>query len=477
MKNLKYIVTFYVVVSSINIGCKKFIEAKLPVDQISGPFVFQSKQSAVLALTGIYAGMAGAGANPSFNDFAVGERGISIKAGLWADELIHSSPFQEDYVNRFEDNTGVGIWTDCYKSIIYNANSVIDGTSRSNALTDADKSILIGEAKFIRAMAYFYLVNFFGDIPLVLTTDLQSNSSIARTSTNQVYDQIILDLKDAQGNLKDSYLSSDLYTQTNERVRPNRFTATALLSRVYLFKKEWRNALDESAKIINNLTAYGLTDLNEVFVKNSREAIWQLQTNALGLDGLNTPDGRVFLDVASQHSLSEFLLSKFEPNDKRRSNWVTSMNGQYVPFKYKKGRKTDSDPQLQSEEYTMVFRLSEQYLIRSEAEAQLGLLSDSRADLNVIRERAGLQAVTTNIQSEILDAILRERQVELFTEWGHRWLDLKRTEKLDEVMSVLTPKKGGTWNSYKALLPIPYDEIKLNPLLRGHQNPGYPEQR
>jgi starch-binding outer membrane protein, SusD/RagB family len=70
---------------------------------------------------------------------------------------------------------------------------------------------------------------------------------------------------------------------------------------------------------------------------------------------------------------------------------------------------------------------------------------------------------------------MHERQVELFTEWGHRWLDLQRTGKLNDIMSVVALQKGGSWEPYKALLPIPYDEFKWNPSLRGHQNPGYLE--
>jgi hypothetical protein len=74
-----------------------------------------------------------------------------------------------------------------------------------------------------------------------------------------------------------------------------------------------------------------------------------------------------------------------------------------------------------------------------------------------------------------LNAILTERQHELFTEWGHRWLDIKRLGKADEIMSGIAPLKGGTWQSYKQLFPIPVQDIQRNPSLKGHQNPGYPE--
>jgi hypothetical protein len=124
----------------------------------------------------------------------------------------------------------------------------------------------------------------------------------------------------------------------------------------------------------------------------------------------------------------------------------------------------------------MVLRLGEQYLIRAEARAQQGKVTgagSAEEDLDAIRTRAGLSPTTASTQAQMLDAILQERRVELFAEWGHRWLDLKRTNTIDQVMSVVAPSKGGVWESYKALYPIPFNELLLNPKLKP-QNPGYP---
>ena len=118
-----------------------------------------------------------------------------------------------------------------------------------------------------------------------------------------------------------------------------------------------------------------------------------------------------------------------------------------------------------------MFRLAEQYLIRAEARAQQNNISGAQADLNAIRTRAGLANVTATTQTGLVTAIYHERQIELFTEFGHRWFDLKRTGQLDAVMGIAAPQKGGTWASYKALIPIPASEISINPHLT--QNPGY----
>ena len=85
--------------------------------------------------------------------------------------------------------------------------------------------------------------------------------------------------------------------------------------------------------------------------------------------------------------------------------------------------------------------------------------------------RAGLPETTPTTQREIEEAILHERKVELFTEWGHRWLDLKRTGAMDSVMTRVAGEKGTTWQPYFKLFPIPQYEIQQNPNLV--QNPGY----
>jgi len=116
-------------------------------------------------------------------------------------------------------------------------------------------------------------------------------------------------------------------------------------------------------------------------------------------------------------------------------------------------------------------RLAEQYLIRAEAMAQQNKIPEAAADLNVIRSRAGLPNTTAATQSAMLAAILQERKAELFTEWGHRWLDLKRTNTVDSVMSVVAPQKGGTWQSIQKYYPIPQSELNADPNLV--QTPGY----
>ncbi|HLX91694.1 MAG TPA: RagB/SusD family nutrient uptake outer membrane protein, partial [Puia sp.] len=163
----------------------------------------------------------------------------------------------------------------------------------------------------------------------------------------------------------------------------------------------------------------------------------------------------------------------FEPGDQRRVNWVDSFASAgvtfYYPYKYKLSSSNGSPT-----EYLMVLRLAEQYLIRAEAEANLGDSSDAINDLNLIRSRAGLASYNSASNGPLLSAILHERRVELFMEWGHRWFDLQRTNLINSVMGApgnFCQQKGGIWNPYEALFPIPESEIQLNSKLT--QNLGY----
>jgi hypothetical protein len=141
---------------------------------------------------------------------------------------------------------------------------------------------------------------------------------------------------------------------------------------------------------------------------------------------------------------------------------VISGQSFYYPFKYKVRSGTPVT------EYLVVLRLAEQYLIRAEARVQQDKLQAAKDDLNEIRKRAGVPNTTAATKQEILTALEHERQTEFFAEWGHRWLDLKRTERANAVLGVL---KVPNWQATDVLYPIPLQEIQRNPALV--QNEGY----
>jgi starch-binding outer membrane protein, SusD/RagB family len=337
-------------------------------------------------------------------------------------------------------------------------------------VSPAVKKQLTGEAKFMRSFWYFYLVNIYGSVPLVTTTDYRINSTAPRASKEKLYEQIINDLVDAQAILSSNYVDASDTVITVDRIRPTKWAAMALLARVYLYNKEWRNAEIQSTNVISNSTMFDLVgDLNQVFLMNSPEAILQLQP---ATPGYNTNEGAALIltSTPTTVSLSREFLNSFESGDSRKAKWIDSIsaNGSvfYFPFKYKI-RIGD-----QISEYSMVLRLAEQYLIRAEARAQQGNILGAQEDLNIIRSRAGLPNTTASSQSDLIAAVQHERRAELFTEWGHRWFDLKRTNTVDNVMSVITPTKGGdAWKSYQQYYPIPITDILANKSLT--QTDGY----
>lgn len=465
----------------VTTGCKKFVETDAPTTSINEENVYKTDATAIAVLTGIYARMV-------TNGLFTGSGSISILSGLSADELTLASVATDNnliayYKNQLRtspnENYGIEVWRDMFY-YIFQCNAAIERLGNAATISALVKQQLLGEARFMRAFFYFYLVNLVGDAPLVLTTNAAENAVLPRSPVSVVYKQIVADLKEAQQLLSENYLSKDLqsYASTPQRVRPTRWAATALLARTHLYLGDYANAEAEASKIIDNTALFSLPALSSVFLKNSGEAIWQLQPVQTAR---NTEDAFTFTlpatgpnATANPVYLSPQILTAFEPGDLRRKggNWVDSVlvsgTNYFYPAKYKATIASGG-----VSEYLMVFRLAEQYLIRAEARAQQNKISDAQHDLNTIRTRAGLPDTKATDKASLVNAVLNERQVEFFTEWGHRWLDVKRTGNVDAVMNVVTPLKanGRPWQSYQQWYPLLYTDIQMNPRL--NQNTGY----
>jgi hypothetical protein len=465
-------------VISISIfGCKKFVEIPAPITQLVTSSVLTNDGTATSAVTAIYTQM--------FNN---SESFImSSNNGLLSDELTNYSTDQSEmqvFMNEMEAENSPGPWANAY-NYIYQANALIQGLTNNTALNPAVDKQLLGEALFIRAFWNFYLTNCYGRVPLVTTTDYKVNGSIAQSTSDKIYQQIILDLWQSESLLSDNFIDASDTTVTTSRIRPTKWASLALLARVYLYLGNWTGADSASTAIINNNSLFSLDTLNGVFLANSPEAIWEIGTPLPA--SYNTQDGQYYilesapLQGGVSTTLSPELLNSFEPGDNRFVDWVDSISTggvtYYFPYKYK-GNSISFMGTVT--EYTVVFRLAEQFLIRAESLAQLGQISgmgpsniNALSDLDTIRTRAGLAHYSGQIdKNSILSAILHERQVELFTEWGHRWFDLIRTGNINNVMSIVTPNiKNGAWNLNDTLYPIPKSELQLDPNLT--QNLGY----
>jgi len=462
-------------------SCKKTLDINPSPVTLNGANVFSSDGNLESAVAGMEVKVGG---------LLNSSGAIPISMGLAADELGnyasggYSAVPAQFYTNALVSSQNY-FWAGAYSTLNV-CNTILDGISGSggSSLTPAIRSQSIGEAKFTRALIYFYMVNLYGNVPMPLTGDFLVNGQLARTSSTDVYKQIVQDLKDAQGLLPDGVYNnaSAQPMGSPDRVRPNRQAASALLARVYLYLKDYPNAEASASDVIGKSSLYVLEPvLNNVFIKTSREIVWQWQ-QVTTYPANNADAGYLVLTQApgtgTLFPLTSWLVNAFDTvRDKRWVNWVGHFTTTatatlpavtyYYAFKYKVYSQTAPNT-----ENVVVLRLAEQYLIRAEARAMQNKLVDAAADLNAIRSRAGLPATTASDQSGLVAAVLQERQVELFTEFGHRWFDLRRTGNIDAVMNVVTPLKGGgAWNTNKQLLPLPALEIALDPNLT--QNQGY----
>ena len=468
---VNYRIFFPLFIAIMSSNCKKLVEIDPPKSTITTTQVFATDAEATAAISGVYFKMINNYSHSMFNG------GITIACGLSSDELLlyntTISDYYQLYSNALTSNNGIissNLWTAAF-SYVYNINAVIEGLENSTTIRDSVKNEIMGEAKFIRAFTNFYLLNLFGDIPLVTTTNWRQTSLLSRTSLSDVYKFILTDLKDAQDELPLTYTVGK-----GERIVPNKWAVTAFLARVYLYLKDWKNAEIQASELLKSGSPFSLTsDLDNVFKPNSSEAIWQLKQDNTSYTYNGTQEGSRFVpgnNAAPFFFLTDQVLNSFSSADKRKVAWTKSLvyagSTYYYPFKYKIGASQAVVNGAYSEYYT-VFRLAEQYLIRSEARAQQDNLIGAISDLNATRTRAGLSILGSSLtKKEVLDSLENEKRIELFCEWGHRWFDLNRNGHADSVLGAI---KGVNWQSSDKLYPIPLSELAVDPNLT--QNPGY----
>jgi hypothetical protein len=435
-------------------GCQKLVDNTPSIAQLQEKLVYQDSLTAASAVAGMYGELSYTGAYRS---------GLSTLPGLSADELDFVGNSYDAFTkNALLSNNGAvaSLWQAPY-STIYLANSIIAAVPGSPNLSEGFKNRAVGEARFIRALGYFYLVNLFGDVPLILTTDVAQTKVRPRDAEAAVYKQIVEDLKFAQSNLPSDYAAFG-----NDRTRATKWAATALLARVDLYLGDWNGAAAESGSLIDNDATFRLEkDLNTVFAPNNKEAIFQFYNDLQGYTGYATDVLPNPVQPIPKYVYTEDMKAAFEVGDLRKTAWsapITYIGKTYLyPAKYK-----SLISEANSEYYT-VFRLAEQFLIRAEARAHLNNFQGVRDDLFAIRDRANLGKITANDQASLLLAVEQERRIELNAEWGHRWLDLKRTNRINTVLGALKP----SWKTDAMLYPIPSQQRIVNRNLS--QNPGY----
>ncbi len=411
--------------------------------------------------------------------------GNADRVALWRYGLVSTNTF-----------TG-GIWSNCYQAI-QRCNVVIERVP-SITMDETLKKRYVGEAKFIRAMMYFNLVRFFGDVPLATneTTSLE-NVQLPRAKADEVYSLIDADLKEAETVLPRSYTGSDIGRATQG-------AAKGLLAKVYLTRAGnaatspfWAQAAAKAKEVIDG-NQYDLwanyADVFDLKNRGGKESLFEV-LYVTDLAGTNfstgyAPRGAPIVpnNGSGIFRVSKSLFDSYVATDKRRdvtflTSYINPTNSQRVDLTV-----DGTDPARAVSFWKLAdltsrvagnagksfpyLRFSDVLLIYAEAlnEASGSPTADAYAALNRVRTRAGLAPLSGLTRSQFKDAVLLERRLEFCFE-GNRWFDLTRTGRLiDAVKAETSFGRNPTIQATNNLFPIPQRERDANSALT--QNPGY----
>ncbi len=377
-----------------------------------------------------------------------------------------------DNFQTLTDNTSVAnIYRDHYTAIL-GANAVIAFTDGVDDLSfsDDEKSKVIGEAKFIRALLYWNLVNLFGQpytldnggslgVPLILEPTLLTGAELFanRSTVAEVYGSIEADLNDAINRLPDAA----------DRVRATKGAAQALASRVALYKGENSLAASLANDVINSgnytlaadYSFYDAATPEDVFTIDMSE----IDNSRTGSGGWASFYNPAEAGARGDCPFSQDLLDAYDDNDLRMTQLMQfNADSTFIYTTKFPDAATNSDN-------APIIRITEMYLNRAEALAKMnGVNDESLMLINTLRQRAGLDDLAGEdfgSDDSFVDAILIERRKELAFE-GHRRMDLLRNGKELREGDVNTAP-GAT----RVILPIPQREIDLGSSLP--QSPGY----
>lgn len=352
-----------------------------------------------------------------------------------------------------------------YYDVINTANNLIAFTAdvEDVSFSEQEKNEIIAQAKAIRAMSYHTLVRWFGGVPLVLEPPaaIDESVNVPRSTVQQVYDQIIKDLQDAE-----TVLGAN---GTSGATTVSGYAVKALLARVYLYDGQYGLAETKASEVIDS-GEYALGDYSANFGvleadgQGSDESIFELSfttEDANSLSFFARPNGN---GGRYEYGPEANYISLYEANDVRFESNLRVYSGAYRLGKYFR---------LNGNDNIIIVRLAEMYLIRAEAIAQQDYETnparalEAQDDINVIRNRAGLGDVdplTVTTLEEFMDEVLLQRRIELDQE-GHRWHDLVRTGRAVTTLGI---------DQNDTLWPIPQREIDSNSGINPEdQNPGY----
>lgn len=497
MKKTIIIFITLIAVNGIFYSCSEFLEEN-PTDRFVEGNFYSDQYDAKAAVAAVYQAL-----------YNIYSRHMFLLNELPADDEKNGLGMPNQYLQNLEflrhtsENQFVReMWQRNYVGVA-RANTAINNIP-GITMEESLKNRLIGEASFLRALFYFNLVRFWGDVPLVTVLESVEDALGPRTPKEQVYQQIITDLTFAENNLPVSY-------PTSETGRVTKGAAKILLGKVYLTMQEFQNSVSKLQEVVENEGTYGY-GLHENFgdnwekeTENSIEMVLSIEymdppgtgNGAMVLQGpkYSLPGGFGVLglsnaneaDIPTMDLYSWFLDEDERKDETLKTDFISLKDGSVhvssIPI-FVKYWEENEPVANQSDANIHIIRYSDALLMYAEALNETGQTVKAYDYLNRVRERA-FNSTDFNYsglsQEEFRTAVLKERRLEFAME-GHRWFDLVRTGTFVERMteqanyeaSVAEPNKVEIAQNVKAhmmLMPIPQREIDLNPALT--QNPGW----
>lgn len=485
---MKNIISIIILASILMASCREDFIQILPESTVTVEKVYKTDKDFNDAIIGVYNGL-----QEPYKDFwQFGDlRGDDTQQDA---ERNTGEVRVDDFVMDVNDGLLSNTWRDYY-DIIFRINTLLSHIEEADASIIPNKEQYIGEAKFLRALAYFDLVRIFGDVPMVTTPiSIDEAYQIGRENVDIFYDEIIIkDFLEAENNLP-------IAEQTHVG-RASQGAAKALLGKVYLTIKDFGKA---EAKL-QEVTTMGyalLPDYNALFdygVEHHSEYIFDIEyiDGGFGLGSLFTSEftvetqdvgGNLVAAVRRIYNIESpesggrgtpgaALMTAFDPQDLRKDITVATgiydENGDFVPIErggvsaFSKKYMTSQTINGDSKANWKVIRYADVLLMLAEALNENSKTAEALGYLNQVRTRAGLSGYSDLTQAEARDKIYLERRFELNLE-GQRWFDLVRTGRALEVMEPYGMEPHMT------VFPVPQKEIEvINDPSIFSQNPAY----
>ena len=465
-------------------SCSDFLEQNPQTDLSENDF-YKTADDILSAVNGAYSSLQEG--DIYGNWYVFGEIPSDNTRNQLSGSVTTQNEFDQFYIDM-QNSMIANFWKAAYK-VINRTNTIlgrIDGIEINTELANRYKL----ECKFIRALMYFNLVRVYGDVPLVLKEiSISESYDILREPKENVYNQIIADLKEAQG-LPVSY-------STAEDGRATQGAAKALLANVYMTLHKYAEAETILAEIINSgrysllentpgsLNIDGYKNVFSPVNHNSKEGIFEIQflkggygegsnyannfapensgTNVVavgGTGGNNIPEMDIYNAYEEGDLRRDFSMSLGYYDNRKNNEWVESRYVcKFMDVPYQNNDASNNYP---------VIRYADVILMYAEALNQNGKTAEACKYLNMTRRRGfGYQTTETSpVDLQTTDKaqfalmVEQERRVELAFE-NHRWFDLIRTGRAVEVMR----SKGFSLNETNLICPIPQKQIDVNPKL------------